>query len=213
LLEPPTRAAQARLLLMLRTVIEPLLEAERISLDYELAPGVRLRSAFGRCAWRPQTRPSITVRCTADPERRVWRRSGAILATLLHETAHLKYRSHGPRFWALQRRLLDRAARIGVYDPLDHDPTEHGRGDEKLAASAAWPVAEAALQARRARAAANRAAVAEWQIGARAQVSPRVRALGGSPARVIAHGRTRLVIEVADGRRFHITPGLLIPAV
>jgi hypothetical protein len=76
------------------------------------------------------------------------RHVGAIVGTLLHELAHLRYRSHGPRFWALHRRLVDRAVALGVYDPLDRDPGERARGDEKLAASAAWPVALAARQRR-----------------------------------------------------------------
>ena len=88
-----------------------------------------------------------------------------------------------------------------------------GRGDEKLAASAARPVALAARRARRARALANRAALAQWRVGAQALISPQVRVLGGTAARVVGLGRSRLVIEIADGRRYHITPGLLIPAV
>jgi hypothetical protein len=67
---------------------------------------------------------------------------------LLHELAHLRYRSHGPRFWAFHRRLVDRAAALGVFDPTDRDPAERARGDEKLAASAAWPIALAAKQRR-----------------------------------------------------------------
>jgi WLM domain len=90
----------------------------------------------------------ITVRCTADGNRSSWRRPGAIVGTLLHELAHLRYRSHGPRFWALHRRLVDRAAAAGIYDPTDRDPSERGRGDEKLAGSAAWPLALAARQKR-----------------------------------------------------------------
>src|SRR5690242_7780580 len=93
----------------------------------------------------------ITVRCTADGDRTRWRRVGAIVGTILHELAHLRYRSHGPRFWALHRRLVDRAAAAGVYDPLDRDTAERGRGDEKLAGSAAWTIALAAREARLAR--------------------------------------------------------------
>jgi hypothetical protein len=145
----PTPAAQAALLTQLRAQLEPLLIRESLSLEFHLAPGLRLRRAYGRCTWRSASpAPLITIRCTADGDRTRWRRRGAIVGTLLHELAHLRYRSHGPRFWALHRRLVDRAVLAGVYDPTDRDPTEHARGDEKLAASAAWPIALAARQRR-----------------------------------------------------------------
>src|SRR5438067_2514488 len=111
--------------------------------------GCRRRLAYGRCTWKgADLPPVITVRCTVDGDRTRWRRIGAIVGTLLHEIAHLRYRSHGPRFWALHRRLVDRAVALGAYDPTDRDPSERGRGDEKLAASAAWSIALAARQAR-----------------------------------------------------------------
>jgi hypothetical protein len=145
----PSLAAQAALLAELRRRLEPILVREGLPLEFGLAPGVRLRRAYGRCTWRPGSAvPLITIRCTADGDRSRWRRVGAIVGTLLHELAHLRYRSHGPRFWALHRRLVDRAVALGVYDPLDRDPGERARGDEKLAASAAWPVALAARQRR-----------------------------------------------------------------
>jgi WLM domain len=144
----PTRAAQAVLLFDLRLQLTPLLAREGLPLEFGLAPGTRLRRAYGRCTWRGAAPPLITVRCTADGDRSRWRRRGAILGTLLHELAHLRYRSHGPRFWALHRRLVDRAASSGLYDPTDRDPGERARGDEKLAASAAWPIALAARQRR-----------------------------------------------------------------
>jgi len=145
----PTPAAQARLLAALRGALEPILVRESLSVDFTLKPGLRLRRAYGRCTWRRGGGPpAIAIRCTADGDPGRWRRLGAIVGTLLHEVAHLRYRSHGPRFWALHRRLVDRAAATGLYDPTDRDPAEHGRGDEKLAASAAWPVAMAARQRR-----------------------------------------------------------------
>jgi WLM domain-containing protein len=129
--------------------LEPLLAREGLPLQFTLLAGLRLRRAYGRCTWRAGApEPVITVRCTADGDRTCWRRRGAIVGTLLHELAHLRYRSHGPRFWALHRRLVDSAAAAGVYDPTDRDPGERARGDEKLAASAAWPVAMAARQRR-----------------------------------------------------------------
>src|SRR5207302_1973598 len=133
--ESPMVAAQAELLGKLREDIDPLLLSEHIPTAYALVPGTRLRRAYGRCTWQVGAdRPTISVRCTADNDRHRWRRVGAIMGTLLHEVAHLRYRSHGPRFWALHRRLVDRAVFFGLYDPADRDPTERGRGDEKLAA-------------------------------------------------------------------------------
>ena len=125
---------------------------EGLPTEFTLKPGLRLRRAYGRCVWRAGNAvPTITIRCTADTDRTQWRRIGAIVGTLLHELAHLRYRSHGPRFWALHRRLVDRAFAAGLYDPHDRDPLECGRGDEKLAGSAAWPVAAAARAKRLAR--------------------------------------------------------------
>ena len=144
----PSPAAQAMLLGDLRLQLAALLAREGLPLEFSLAPGTRLRRAYGRCTWRGSAPPVITVRCTADGNRSVWRRRGAIVGTLLHELAHLRYRSHGPRFWALHRRLVNRAAASGIYDPTDRDPGERARGDEKLAASAAWPIALAARQRR-----------------------------------------------------------------
>jgi hypothetical protein len=148
------------LLYELRQRLEPLLLRESLPRDFGLKPGLRLRRAYGRCTFRPgQAPPSIAIRCTADGDRTRWRRGGAIMGTLLHEVAHLRYRTHGPRFWALHRRLVDRAVATGIYDPTDRDPAERGRGDEKLAASAAWPIALAArekrLERRRQRSAAS----------------------------------------------------------
>jgi hypothetical protein len=158
---PPSPTAQAALLAQLRRRLEPILVRETLAGDFLLRPGVRLRRAYGRCTFRPNAPPSIAIRCTADDDRARWRREGAIMGTLLHEVAHLRYRSHGPRFWALHRRLVDRAVAAGIYDPTDRDPTERGRGDEKLAASAAWPIAMAArtkrLQRRREQAATAQA--------------------------------------------------------
>jgi hypothetical protein len=141
----PSATAQAAVLRRLRARLEPILVRESLALDFVLKPGLRLRRAYGRCTFPSNAAPaSIAIRCTADGDRHRWRREGAIMGTLLHEVAHLRYRSHGPRFWALHRRLVDRAVAAGVYDPTDRDPAERGRGDEKLAASAAWPIAMAA---------------------------------------------------------------------
>jgi hypothetical protein len=133
LIGTPTTAAQAALLSELRTLLEPLRRAEKLPDAFVLQPGLRLRRAYGRCMWRAGSPVAlISIRCTADDDRQRWRRRGAIVGTLLHELSHLKYRSHGPRFWALHRRLADRAAAMGVYDATDRDPAERWRGEKKL---------------------------------------------------------------------------------
>ena len=208
---PPTKAAQTALLEHLRAILEPISRAEQVPPDFELKPGLRLRQAYGRCSWVAGGRPPVvTVRCTADGDRTQWRRTGAIVGTLLHELAHVRYRSHGPRFWALYRRMVDRAVAAGVYDPVDRDPAERSRGDEKLADSAAHSVAAAARTARRERARDNRRAVRAWQPGAVARIAPDVHALAGTIVRVLALGRTRLLVETADRRRYRIAPALLV---
>ena len=187
--------------------------AEHVPLEFTLKPGLRLRRAYGRCSWVGGGRPPVvSVRCTADGDRTRWRGTGAIVGTLLHELAHVRYRSHGPRFWALYRRMVDRAVAAGLYDPTDRDPAERARGDEKLADSAAKPIALAARTARRERARANRSALLAWQPGAVARIAPDVRALAGTVVRVLALGRTRLLVETAERRRYRIAPTLLVPA-
>ncbi|MDQ6671278.1 MAG: DUF45 domain-containing protein [Chloroflexota bacterium] len=209
----PTPAAQAALLEDLRVALEPIVLAEKVSPVYVLQPGLRLRRAYGRCAWPAADRPPVvSVRCTADGDRTRWRRVGAIVLTLLHELAHVRYRSHGPRFWALHRRLVDRAVAAGVYDPSDRDAGERGRGDEKLAGSAARPLAVAARQARRERARANKAALQAWQVGAAARINTPRGALAGAAVRVMGLGRTRLLVETPDRRRYRVAPALLVPA-
>lgn len=213
--EPPTPAAQAALLAQLRAALEPIMLAERVSTVFVLQPGLRLRRAYGRCAWIAADQPPVvSVRCTGDGDRTRWRRIGAIVVTLLHELAHVRYRSHGPRFWALHRRLVDRAVAAGVFDPSDRDPSERGRGDEKLAGSAARPIAMAVRQARRERARSNRAALQAWQVGAVARISTGRGALDGAQVRVMGLGRTRLLVETTttDKRRYRVAPALLVPA-
>jgi len=101
LISPPTPAAQAVLLEHLRRLLEPIMLAEHVPLEFVLKPGLRLRRTYGRCVWVAGGRPPVvSVRCTADGDRIRWRRTGAIVGTLLHELAHVRYRSHGPRVWA-----------------------------------------------------------------------------------------------------------------
>jgi hypothetical protein len=213
LISPPTPAAQSAFLADLLRRLKPVMLAEHVPLEFVLKPGLRLRRAYGRCTWVPGgPRPVVQVRCTADGDPTQWRRTGAIVGTLLHELAHVRYRSHGPRFWTLYRRMLDRAVAAGLYDPTDRDPAERGRGDEKLADSAAHPIALAARKARRDRARANRAALRAWPPGSTARIAPDVRALAGTVVRVLALGRTRLLVETAERRRYRIAPTLLVPA-
>jgi hypothetical protein len=210
---PPSPAAQAALLEELRAALEPVILAENVSPAFVVQPGLRLRQTYGRCVWTGLGQPPvISVRCTVDGDRSRWRRVGAIVGTLLHELAHVRYRSHGPRFWALHRRLVDRAVAAGVYDPTDRDPAERARGDEKLAGSAARPIALAARQARRERARANRTAMQAWQIGAIARITTDRGTLAGARVRITGLGRTRLLVETADRRRYRVTPGMLMAA-
>jgi hypothetical protein len=209
----PSPAAQAALLAELRAALEPVILAENVSPAFVVQPGLRLRQTYGRCVWTGAGQPPvISVRCTVDGDRTRWRRVGAIVGTLLHELAHVRYRSHGPRFWGLHRRLVDRAVAAGVYEPTDRDPTERVRGDEKLAGSAARPIALAARQARRERSRANRAAMQAWQVGAIARITTDRGALAGARVRITGLGRTRLLVETADKRRYRVTPGLLVAA-
>jgi hypothetical protein len=108
--------------------------------------------------------------------------------------------------------LVDRAVAAGIYDPTDRDPAERGRGDEKLATSAARPIALAARQARRERARANRVAIQAWQVGAVARIDIDRGALAGAWVRVMGLGRTRLLVETSDRRRYRVAPALLVPA-
>jgi hypothetical protein len=208
----PTPTAQGELLRELARRLEPVLAAEGVTAPYTLVPGLRLRTAYGRCRHLGGGRPAeIQVRCTADGDRSRRRQVGAIVGTLLHEFAHLRWRHHGPRFWALQRRLADRAAALGVYDPTDRAPNERGRGDEKLAHSAAAPVAAAAGAARRRHAAEQRRLLAEWPVGASVQIAGVGGRLTGKPARVLRHGRTRALVQVVGGRQYWVAPALLRP--
>jgi len=83
---------------------------------------------------------------------------------------------------------------------------------KKLADSAAHSIAVAARQTRRERARANRSAVRAWPLGAAARIGPEVRTLAGTVVRVLARGRTRLLVETPDRRRYRVAPTLLIPA-
>ncbi len=208
---PPTSAAQTWALARLAAVLEPLRLAHGLP-SYELQPGLRLRRLWGRCEQRVALPPRVLVRCTVDGDRARWRKPGAIVATLLHEMAHLEVRGHGPRFWALHRRLLDEAAAMGVYDPALDDPDEGARGDEKLAGSAAHHVAQAARARRRARAAANRAAAGRWQAGSVGRVNLARGPLAGAYVHVLAIARGWLTVAAPNGQRYRVAATVLEPA-
>ncbi len=208
---PPTSAAQTAVLSLLARSLEPL-RREHALPAYELRAGVRLRRLWGRCQhFTDGRRPQVLVRCTADGDRSRWRRPGAIVATLLHEMAHLKYRGHGPRFWSLHRRLLDEAALLGIYRADQDDPTEGARGDEKLAGSAADHVAQAARERRRQRAAENRAAAKRWAAGGVAKVNVSRGPLAGAQVHVLAVARGWLTVAAPNGRRYRVAACALEP--
>ena len=207
---PPTLAAQRAVVRVLADQLEPLRRAHKLA-DYVLEPGTRLRRLWGRCQHFGDGRsPLITIRCTAENDRQRWRRPAAITATLLHELVHLRYRGHGPRFWALLRLLLDEAATAGVYRPLEDDPTEHGRGDEKLAGSAADAVALAARQRRRERAALNRSAARQWQAGQEARIALARGPLAGARVRILEVARGWLTVVASSGRRYRVAASVLV---
>lgn len=208
----PTPAAQAVVLGILGGRLEPLRLQLRLP-AYELAPGTRLRRLWGRCQHFPDGRtPLIQVRCTGD-DRRTWRDPSAMTGTLLHELAHLKYKGHGPRFWTFLRRLLDQAAATGLYRPTAEALGEGSRGDTKLAGTAADGAAQAALERRRERAAANRAAAAAFKAGDEVYVDVSSGALAGARVRVAAKARGWLTVDAPNGRRYRVAASVLRPVL
>jgi len=207
---PPTAAAQLRLLAELRQAVAPLLAELSVPKEFTLQPGLRLRSKFGHCAFRPGRAPAIVVRCANDGG--VWRARGAIVLTLLHELAHLKHKGHGPRFWQFHRKLLERAAAMGLYDPADDDAAEAAAGNTKLAGSAAGERAEVAQARRRERYHARRAVTAVWQPGETARIDGPRSTLHGAVVRIVRVARTRVIAALADGREFSV-PGSMLARV
>ena len=198
----PTSTRQRLVLAALGQLTEPLRFGNGLPI-YDLRPGVRLRRRWGQCRHFPDgRRPEIQVRCV-DGAPPAWRSTAGLVATLLHELAHLRYRGHGPRFWALNRRLVDQAAAMGIFRPEAGGLTERSQGDEKLAGSAAGVLAEAARARRRERAAANRAAAARWRTGDRVRILARGR-LAGVEAQVIGVARSWVTVETSDKRRFRV---------
>ena len=198
----PSPLAQRALLAAFLDQLQPVLDKRGLRGAFTCEPGLRLSRRYGMCQYVGQRLPKIQVRCTRDGDRASWRRPSAIVATLLHEIAHVRYRSHGPRFWQLCRGLLDDAASVGLYDGSSDDPLEHPQGRLRLAGSVADAVLAVARAQRRERARAARKLVAVWPVGGWARVRAGNGSLSNALVRVILKHRTRLVVEAASGRRY-----------
>ncbi len=203
---PPDPPARRAVVATLAKLLEPLRRRHHLP-ACTWRPGTAAMRPWGRCLYHPDGSREIVLRILADRadgSPSGWRRPGALVATALHELAHLRYTGHGPRFWALLRQLLDEASTTRLYDPEYDDPEERGRGDAKLRGSAAHARAEAA----RAAAAAQRQAARLFAPGDRVRVIARGRSLAGQIGVVERRGRTRLLV-VVDQERYWIPGGWL----
>jgi hypothetical protein len=210
---PPTAAAQRAVMAALSELVEPLLASHRIHVPFTVEPGFRLRRRYGQCRHFSDGQPArISVRCTRHDQPAAWRRQGALVHTLLHELAHLKHRGHSAAFWRLCRAMVDDAAARGWYDPRQDDPTERSSGLEKLAGSAAQPLARAARGARRERSRAARQLMTGWDIGAQARLRVEHGRLARAVVRIVEKRRTRVLVETPRRRRYLVPVHMLEPA-
>jgi hypothetical protein len=206
----PTLARQLVVARALGRLAEPIVKANNLP-EYVLRPGFRLRRRWGQCKRFADGRlAEIQVRCV-DGAPPAWRPVAGLVATLLHELAHLRYGGHGSRFWQLHRRLMDQAAAIGLYAPLAGDPVERSQGDEKLGGSAGEALADAARARRRERAAVNREAAARWRVGDHVRIMARGRLLGAE-AVVLAVARSWVTVQTRDKHLYRVIGTALAPA-
>jgi hypothetical protein len=209
LAEAPTPPVQQTVLDALRAEAAQVLHHHGIHNDFSLRPGLRMRRSFGNCRHIPNQPPVITVRCTNGGG--AWRPRGAIMLTLLHEMAHLKYRGHGPRFWRLHRSMVQHATATGAYIPAEDDAAEHAQGNSKLAGSPAHERAHLAGAERRRRWVEARTAVAQWRPGDMASITGGRGQLSGAQVCVVRVNRTRVIAALPDGRQFSVPAALLTP--
>ncbi|MSQ27525.1 MAG: DUF45 domain-containing protein [Dehalococcoidia bacterium] len=206
---PPDAATQQALLDALRLAAAPVLKRLGVSREFQIRAGRANTARFGSCRQnRDGSPPVVTVRCVRTEGG--WRAPGAIAATLLHEAAHVKYMSHGPRFWGLLRKLLAAAERHGIYLPSEDDPSEPRRGDSKLAGTPAAVMSDATSERRRQRYQTNRAAMDAWEAGQPVTVAKGPAA--GTRFIIVKKMRSRVLVDGPDGRRFVIAAAFLIPA-
>jgi len=70
----------------------------------------------------------------------------ALLYTMIHEICHCRYHSHGPRFYALLRKVNAYANELGLYDPernqMPQQPIHPPYFDPELKEPAAGPVGD-----------------------------------------------------------------------